>query len=149
MGGSLLEGWRESRRGRRGAIVVDPALPALSGGESRSVASLAELPDPLPETILLAVKPQMMDAVLPALAPRLPQGALVISIAAGKTIAYLRGHAGVPRSASSAPCPTRRPRSAAASPCAAPARRRRCAARDGRPADGAPSAKSPGSRTKT
>ncbi len=85
MGGSLLQGWREA-----GVVdsvtVVDPALPDLSG--VAVVAALADLAGALPSTILLAVKPQMLDTVMPALATRLPDGALVISIAAGKTIAY-------------------------------------------------------------
>jgi pyrroline-5-carboxylate reductase len=42
----------------------------------------------LPNTILLAVKPQMLDQALAPLAARLPKDALVISIAAGKTLAY-------------------------------------------------------------
>jgi len=93
MGGALLKGWRES--GAVGsAIVVDPALPILDG--IPVVASLSEVPDPLPKTILLAVKPQMLDQVMPGLAERLPDGALVISIAAGKPIAYFAARLGKP-----------------------------------------------------
>src|SRR6201996_219970 len=93
MGGALLKGWRESGA-VKSAIVVDPALPALDGVPV--VAALAEVADPLPETILLAVKPQMLDQVMPGLAERLPDGALVISIAAGKPIAYFAGRLGQP-----------------------------------------------------
>jgi pyrroline-5-carboxylate reductase len=85
MGGSLLMGWREA--GVIGhAIIVDPALPEIAG--ETVVSSPAEIAVPLPNTILLAVKPRMLDAVMPALAERLPENALVISIAAGKPIAY-------------------------------------------------------------
>ena len=91
MGGALLTGWRES-----GVVddarVVDPALPSLSGVPV--VAGLSEILDPLPDTILLAVKPQMLDAVLPGLKSRLPKGALVVSIAAGKTLAYFADRLG-------------------------------------------------------
>ena len=91
MGGSLLKGWRES--GAVGtAIVVDPALPPLPG--TTVVASLCDLAGPLPQTILLAVKPQMLDLVLPGLKERLPDGALVISIAAGKTLSYFADRLG-------------------------------------------------------
>ena len=93
MGGALLKGWRESGAVSR-AIVVDPALPAFDGVQV--VASLSEIHDPLPETILLAVKPQMLDQVMPGLAERLPDGALVISIAAGKPISYFAGRLGKP-----------------------------------------------------
>jgi pyrroline-5-carboxylate reductase len=85
MGGSLLKGWRKAGVIDH-AIIVDPALPDLSG--ETVVSSLTELAVPLPNTILLAVKPQMLDTVMPALSERLPDGALVISIAAGKTIGY-------------------------------------------------------------
>jgi len=91
MGGSLLKGWRESGVVDR-AIVVDPALPSLPG--TTVVASLAEVAGDLPKTILLAVKPQMLDAVLPGLKERLPADALVISIAAGKTLAYFADRLG-------------------------------------------------------
>jgi pyrroline-5-carboxylate reductase len=91
MGGSLLKGWRESGIVDE-AIVVDPALPSLPG--TTVVATLAEVAGPLPMTILLAVKPQMLDAVLPGLKARLPDGALVISIAAGKGLSYFADRLG-------------------------------------------------------
>ena len=94
MGGALLKGWRESGAVGR-AIVVDPALPVLNGAQVVA-SSLADIPDPLPTTILLAVKPQMLDQVMPGLAERLPDSALVISIAAGKPIAYFASRLGKP-----------------------------------------------------
>jgi pyrroline-5-carboxylate reductase len=93
MGSALLKGWRESKAVDN-ATVVDPALPSLSG--VTVVSSLADVADDLPETILLAVKPQMLDQVMPGLAERLPDGALIISIAAGKPIAYFAGRLGKP-----------------------------------------------------
>jgi pyrroline-5-carboxylate reductase len=93
MGSALLKGWRESKAVDK-ATVVDPALPTLPG--VTVVSSLTEIPGDLPKTILLAVKPQMLDQVMPSLAERLPDGALVISIAAGKPIAYFAGRLGKP-----------------------------------------------------
>jgi len=87
MGGSLLRGWLESGAVDR-PVVVDPVPANLPAGVS-VVPELAHVPDPLPNTVLLAVKPQMLDAVLPGLKARLPESALVISIAAGKTLSYL------------------------------------------------------------
>ena len=91
MGGSLLKGWRES-----GAVdtatVIDPALPDLPG--ATSLPDLSDLSGNLPLTILLAVKPQILDRVLPALKARLPAGALVISIAAGKNLSYFADRLG-------------------------------------------------------
>lgn len=93
MGSALLKGWRESKAVGK-AIVVDPALPVLPG--VTVVSSLANIPGGLSNTILLAVKPQMLDQVMPSLAERLPDGALVISIAAGKPIAYFAERLGRP-----------------------------------------------------
>ncbi len=93
MGSALLKGWRESKAVDK-ATVVDPALPSIPG--VTVVSSLGEIPGDLPRTILLAVKPQMLDQVMPSLAARLPDGALVISIAAGKPIAYFAGRLGKP-----------------------------------------------------
>jgi pyrroline-5-carboxylate reductase len=93
MGGSLLKGWRESAA-VDSAIVVDPALPALPG--VTVVPALSDVAGPLPRIILLAVKPQMLDQVMPGLAERLPDGALIISIAAGKPIAYFASRLGKP-----------------------------------------------------
>jgi pyrroline-5-carboxylate reductase len=92
MGSSLVRGWIESGAVDR-PVAVDPAPQAVPAGLS-VVAELAELSDPLPDTILLAVKPQMLDAVLPGLKPRLPNSALVISIAAGKNLAYFADRLG-------------------------------------------------------
>jgi pyrroline-5-carboxylate reductase len=87
MGGALLKGWRDSRL-IADAAVVDPASPILPDGVAWG-ASLDDISGDLPDTILLAVKPQMMEAALIPLRPRLPGGALVISIAAGTSIAWL------------------------------------------------------------
>lgn len=92
MGGSLLRGWLESGAVDR-PIAVEPAPQGIPAGVTVA-AELGAVPDPLPDTILLAVKPQMLDAVLPALKPRLPKSALIISIAAGKTLAYFADRLG-------------------------------------------------------
>jgi pyrroline-5-carboxylate reductase len=87
MGGSLLKGWLDAGIVTR-PVVVDPAAPGLAQSVE-TFASLHDLPGSLPDTILLAVKPQMMEAALAPLSARLPEDALVISIAAGKTIGWL------------------------------------------------------------
>jgi pyrroline-5-carboxylate reductase len=93
MGGALLKGWRESKAVNR-AIVVDPALPSIPG--VTVVSSLGEISGDLPKTILLAVKPQMLGQVMPTLAERLPHGALIVSIAAGKPVDYFAERLGKP-----------------------------------------------------
>jgi len=78
MGGALLTGWE---RARVKVTVIDPA-----GGE---YPTLAKLPAAYaPDVIVLAVKPQALDAVLPDYAARFGGSTLYISIAAGKTLAY-------------------------------------------------------------
>ena len=94
MGGAMLAGWVE--RGLTPSIVVDPspAAQALAGGPVTVVPSLDAVPPGFaPACIVLAVKPQQADLVLPVLA-RLAKGALVVSIMAGVTVARLRSALG-------------------------------------------------------
>jgi pyrroline-5-carboxylate reductase len=91
MGGALLRGWCE-RRAARGFAVVEPGPGA---GEFRDSAEVAlytdaeKLPaDFDPSVIVFAVKPQMMDAVVPQYRRFATGGAVFLSIAAGKTTAY-------------------------------------------------------------
>ncbi|WP_297491581.1 pyrroline-5-carboxylate reductase [Acidocella sp.] len=86
MGSAMLAGWRE--QGLSQAVIVDPSPEAakLAGPGITVVADATEIPFGFtPEAIILAVKPQMAAAVLPAYA-RFAAHALVISIMAGKTI---------------------------------------------------------------
>lgn len=94
MGGALFAGW--SACGLAPSALVDPsAQPGLARAQDFSVATLAELPDGFaPKAVILAVKPQMADAVMPALAGRLPADAVVVSIMAGRTVAGMRAALG-------------------------------------------------------
>ncbi len=86
MGSALLAGWRE--QGLSEAIIVDPAPDAqtLAGPGVAVVADAAGIPVGFtPQAIVLAVKPQMAAAVLPAYA-RFAGHAVFISIMAGKSI---------------------------------------------------------------
>lgn len=87
MGGALLNGWI-GRGWAPQLTVVDPNLPealrrhaGLHGFTvTDTVAGLAPH-----DVIVLAIKPQMLDAVAPALRPLCGPGTLLISILAGKT----------------------------------------------------------------
>lgn len=95
MGGALLSGWI---KGRRKAMrpeqltIIDPspseaALTAIENGAvylKDPDASLRNV-----SCVLLAIKPQMFDALAPALAEHLPKGCLIISILAGTTMTSL------------------------------------------------------------
>ena len=94
MGGALLTGWLEL--GLAPSIVVDPspAAQALAGVGVTVVPGLDAVPPGFaPACIVLAVKPQQADLVLPGLIG-LAEGAVVVSIMAGVTVARLRGSLG-------------------------------------------------------
>ncbi len=89
MGGSMLAGWRE--RGLAGAVAVDPACPAAPGPEVTVVADASGIPAGfVPQAVVLAVKPQNAEDVLPRFA-RFAPDAVFLSIMAGRTIAGLQG----------------------------------------------------------
>jgi pyrroline-5-carboxylate reductase len=88
MGGALLRGWIKAKTARR-VHVLEPA--GLKGfGKSVTVhkdsASLLKA-KPKAAVWVLAVKPQVMAEVCAQIAPAVPPDALVLSIAAGRTVA--------------------------------------------------------------
>ncbi|CCQ72284.1 pyrroline-5-carboxylate reductase [Magnetospira sp. QH-2] len=92
MGGALLAGWMDRGLSADRVRVIEPnADLATRITESHGVAvhaALSDLPDTFkPGLIMLAVKPQMMDQVLPAYVPFAGQS-LFLSIAAGKPIGF-------------------------------------------------------------
>jgi pyrroline-5-carboxylate reductase len=93
MGGALLEGWLTRGLLASDTIVAEPveALRPRTPGLC-TVASSQEVAE-TPETVVLAVKPQTMDAVLPDLR-RFADNAVFLSIAAGKTLNYFATHLG-------------------------------------------------------
>jgi pyrroline-5-carboxylate reductase len=88
MGGALLRGWLKAKITKH-VHVLEPA--GLKGfGKSVTVhkdaASFLKA-KPKADVYVLAVKPQVMDDVCRSIAAVIPAGALVLSIAAGQTIA--------------------------------------------------------------
>ncbi len=99
MGGALLKGWLDQRiagTSERPVFVIEPSAEALRPfAGTANVTRLDALPPSLrPAVILLAVKPQMMDQALGALAGVKAAKPLFLSIAAGKTLAYFAKHLG-------------------------------------------------------
>jgi len=91
MGTALLTGWLDRGLAARDLLVQEPNLTgtaqALMGRYGISAASnLTSLPMP-PAVIVVAVKPQSIDEVVPALAKLAGRDTVVMSIAAGKSIA--------------------------------------------------------------
>lgn len=90
MGGALLAGWLERGLPATSILVQDPGPPPeiaelLDANGIASAPAIAAPSRPL-GVLILAVKPQAMDDVLPGLAPIVGRDTLVISIAAGKTL---------------------------------------------------------------
>jgi pyrroline-5-carboxylate reductase len=87
MGGALFAGW--VRAGLAPSVIVDPyPSPGLARGEDRVFDDAAKIPAGFfPAAIILAIKPQMADAVMPLLRPLLGPETFVLSIMAGKRIA--------------------------------------------------------------
>lgn len=94
MGGAMLDGWL-ARGLAAGEVVVAEPVEALRPKTAglRAVASTTELRE-TPEIVVLAVKPQTMDSVLPDLRRFADDGAVFLSIAAGKTLKYFAGQLG-------------------------------------------------------
>lgn len=89
MGGALLSGWLASGLDPKAVVAIDPAPPADTAAmlAAAGIAPRADVPAGTARVIVAAVKPQMMAAVLPALKPLVGPETIVLSIAAGKTIA--------------------------------------------------------------
>src|SRR5438309_1342098 len=93
MGSALLQGWLRLELSPTKIAVVEPQptseITALAGGGLR----LNPAHDALDEiaAIVLAVKPQIAPAALPALTPFLGTATVVVSIMAGRTLRFLEG----------------------------------------------------------
>lgn len=96
MGGAMLTGWLQGGLDPSRIVVQDPAPPQpikdmLAKHGVACHATMPARPSP-PAVLLMAVKPQIMDAVFPPLAKLAGPGTVVLSIAAGKTIAGFERH---------------------------------------------------------
>ncbi|ONF97005.1 pyrroline-5-carboxylate reductase [Sphingomonas jeddahensis] len=77
MGGAMLRGWIAAGLAAHSVTVIDPGAPVVPDG----VRVLSAPEGTTPEVIVLAVKPQLLDAVAPSLSGVRP--ALLLSILAG------------------------------------------------------------------
>jgi pyrroline-5-carboxylate reductase len=97
MGGALLTGWLKNGVAGSSVIVVDPgpSAPMLTMITEAGAQHVTSLPAAIKAGVLfLAVKPQVMEAVLPALRAAVGPDTVVVSVAAGKTLAFLEKHLG-------------------------------------------------------
>ena len=97
MGGAMLRGWLADRFDPAFILVVDPR-PSAAMATELAAAGLRHFPA-IPEAVtagvlLIAVKPQLMEAVLPGARTLVGDGTVIVSIAAGKTIAFIEERLG-------------------------------------------------------
>lgn len=94
MGGAMAEGWLAAGLSVDALIIADPTVSEgrIEGVPASnyldSVTDLAE--GTLPRAVVLAVKPQIIDKVLPALTSLVSGDTLVISVAAGVTLEQMQ-----------------------------------------------------------
>jgi pyrroline-5-carboxylate reductase len=96
MGGALLAGWLDRALDPGAVVVVDPSPPE----DSKAVlakAGIAVAPTPpkvIARVVVVAVKPQIIAGVLPDLRRMIGPSTIVLSIAAGATLANLEAGLG-------------------------------------------------------
>jgi len=98
MGGAMLKAWLRGGVDPTQIIVIDPG-PLSETMELRdkhgfSLAVGPEAVTTVPGVLVMAVKPQLMDEVLPGLTHLMGGNTVVMSIAAGRTIGSVAKHVG-------------------------------------------------------
>ncbi len=95
MGSALLAGWMEQGVNASDVTVIEPDQETAKGIAERFGVTVAAGPgDAAPGAVVLAVKPQSMDAAIPVYAGFAGGETVFLSIAAGKTIAYFEDRLG-------------------------------------------------------
>ncbi|GAB4240076.1 MAG: pyrroline-5-carboxylate reductase [Methyloligellaceae bacterium] len=93
MGGAMLQGWLKQGLDPTHVVIRDPSpapeITALAQREGITVTDAGWPGEAPPAAVVLAVKPQVMDDVLPPLKALIGENTVVLSIAAGKTIASI------------------------------------------------------------
>jgi pyrroline-5-carboxylate reductase len=89
MGGAMLRGWIADGLDPTSVTVIDPFVDGLPDGV-RVVRSAEALAGEQADLLLLAVKPQLLDDVTPAIAPLVGAGTVMLSILAGVEVDALR-----------------------------------------------------------
>jgi len=109
MAGAMVEGWRSAGVELSQTVAIRPSGTPVEG--VRTVQSVAEAGRP-PKIVILGFKPQKLDEIASALAPRLSAQTVVISILAGVEAQSLRsrfpGAAAIVRAMPNLPVAVRR-----------------------------------------
>jgi pyrroline-5-carboxylate reductase len=97
MGSAMLRGWAARQAAERFVVVEPAGRPAALADMPAATwrPSPDDLPQELgPDAVVFAVKPQIIDAVLPSYRRWVRRGTLFVSIAAGRTIGGIARHLG-------------------------------------------------------
>jgi pyrroline-5-carboxylate reductase len=97
MGGAMLEGWLKSGADAKRIVALDPSPPPeakalIERHGIRLNPPISAIADA--SVVVIAVKPQLMEDVLPGIVPLGRSHPLILSVAAGKTIASFARHFG-------------------------------------------------------
>ncbi|QIB34960.1 pyrroline-5-carboxylate reductase [Ancylobacter pratisalsi] len=97
MGYALVVGWRTGSDGID-VHVIEPSAPlrerAAAAGATTSAGLIDVSAPPTPDVVILAVKPEQMNTVLPDARRFVESGALVISVAAGVGLGFMEAALG-------------------------------------------------------
>ncbi|MET1411932.1 pyrroline-5-carboxylate reductase [Roseibium sp. HPY-6] len=94
MGGAMLSGWMAEGIDPASVVVCDPHLSGDMDTllKHHGIRHVTAVPADLHAgTVLVAVKPQMMDQVLPGISPVVSEDTLVLSVAAGTPVSKFHG----------------------------------------------------------
>jgi len=97
MGGAMLAGWIEGGIPAQNVTVIDPSpRPDMAARLAKWKINCIDRPVEgyTPDILIIAVKPQIMDKVLPSLAAMVGSQTLCVSVAAGTGIKLLEMHLG-------------------------------------------------------
>ncbi len=98
MGGAMLGGWLAQGISPQAITVVDPAMP--QSFKDKGVRVEASAPAGMvADVLILAVKPQVLDAVLPSVASLAGPETVTVSVVAGQTIETIAQALGGPQAA--------------------------------------------------
>lgn len=95
MGGAILRGWIETEMHGGDIFVADPGISDEFKAylDRHCIRYGASMPKGMKASVMmLAIKPQMMDKVLPSLVDGVADDTLIVSIAAGTTMAKMKSY---------------------------------------------------------
>jgi pyrroline-5-carboxylate reductase len=94
MGGAMLEGWLGLGLDPQRINIIDPAADARMTALSQEKGIAFGAPAGPPDALVLAIKPQMLEAAASEVLPLIGETTLILSILAGKTLANLEARFG-------------------------------------------------------